>query len=80
MDLHEGFRDPQHAEAAELTRFREEADRLPGIKAIQAALRDAIEPAPGHAHPRRRLWHADLTALDPSGTPGSDPGTHDASP
>jgi ubiquinone/menaquinone biosynthesis C-methylase UbiE len=46
-DLHEGFRDPQEAEAAELTRFLEEVDRLPGVRGIQRAIRQAIDLAPG---------------------------------
>ena len=47
MDLHEGFRDPALAEADELTGFLEAVDRMPGTQAIQRALREALDPAPG---------------------------------
>jgi SAM-dependent methyltransferase len=46
-DLHESFADPREAEAAELTRFLLEVDRLPGIRAIQRAIAAAIDPRPG---------------------------------
>src|SRR5262245_17862165 len=46
-DLHEGFRDPERAPADDLARFLEEADRLPGIRAVRGALRGAIDPRPG---------------------------------
>ena len=47
MDLHEGFRDPALAEADELIGFLEAVDRMPGTRAIQRALREALDPAPG---------------------------------
>ena len=40
-DLHQGFRDPGRAPVTELSRFLEEVDRLPGIRAIRAAMREA---------------------------------------
>jgi ubiquinone/menaquinone biosynthesis C-methylase UbiE len=46
-DLHEGLRDPAQATTSELERFLDEVDRLPGIRAIQRALRRAIVPSPG---------------------------------
>ena len=46
-DLHQGFRDPQRAPADDLIRFLEEADRLPGMRAAQKAMREAIDPRPG---------------------------------
>jgi SAM-dependent methyltransferase len=46
-DLHDGFRDPARATAADLTGFLEEADRLAGFAPIHRALRDAIDPRPG---------------------------------
>jgi len=46
-DLHRGFHDPRQAPADELVRFLEEADRLPGFRAVQQALREAIDPRPG---------------------------------
>jgi SAM-dependent methyltransferase len=46
-DLHEGFRDPALAVAGELTEFLEAVDRLPGTQAVQHALREALELAPG---------------------------------
>jgi SAM-dependent methyltransferase len=45
-DLHAGFHDPRRVPAAELERFLEDADRLPGIRAIQLAMRRAIHPRP----------------------------------
>lgn len=42
-DLHAGFRDPRRVPAAELVRFLETVDRLPGIRAIQRALRAALD-------------------------------------
>ena len=42
-DLHEGFRDPRRVAADELVRFLHEADRLPGVKAIQRAMRRRFE-------------------------------------
>ena len=47
MDLHEGFRDPALAEADELIGFLEAVDRMPGTRAIQRALREALGPEPG---------------------------------
>ena len=46
-DLHEGFRDPRRAPAGELVEFLGAADRLPGIRAVQRALRRALDPHPG---------------------------------
>jgi SAM-dependent methyltransferase len=46
-DLHAGFRDPRRIPADDLVRFLEHADRLPGIRAVQRALRRAIDPQPG---------------------------------
>jgi SAM-dependent methyltransferase len=46
-DLHEGFRDPGRVAADELIRFLHEADRLPGIRAIQRAMRRRIDLRPG---------------------------------
>ena len=46
-DLHEGFRDARRVPPEALTRFLEEADRLPGIRAIQRAMRRALDPRPG---------------------------------
>jgi ubiquinone/menaquinone biosynthesis C-methylase UbiE len=46
-DLHEGFRDPRRVPAGDLVRFLEEADRLPGFRAIQHAMRRAIDPRAG---------------------------------
>ena len=46
-DLHRGFRDPRHVPADELVSFLEEADRLPGMRAAQKALRAALDPRPG---------------------------------
>ena len=47
MDLHEGFRDPDRTPASELERFLERADRLPGMRAIRRASRDALAIEPG---------------------------------
>jgi ubiquinone/menaquinone biosynthesis C-methylase UbiE len=47
MDLHDGFRDPDRAPANELVRFLQRADRLPGMRAIRRALRDALDLRPG---------------------------------
>jgi ubiquinone/menaquinone biosynthesis C-methylase UbiE len=46
-DLHEGFRDPRSVAADELIRFLHEADRLPGIRAIQSAMRRRFDLRPG---------------------------------
>ena len=46
-DLHRGFRDPRHVPAEELVRFLEEADRLPDMRVVQKALREALDPRPG---------------------------------
>ena len=46
-DLHEGFSDPRRVPAGDLERFLEHADRLPGVRAIQRALRRALHPRPG---------------------------------
>ena len=46
-DLHRGFHDPRHAPADDLVRFLEEADRLPGFRAVRQAMREAIDPRPG---------------------------------
>jgi SAM-dependent methyltransferase len=46
-DLHAGFRDPRSGAADELELFLEEADRLPGICAIQRAMRRALGLLPG---------------------------------
>ena len=47
MDLHQGFREPAHAPAHALAHFLEEVDRLPGIRAIRAAMREAVALKPG---------------------------------
>jgi ubiquinone/menaquinone biosynthesis C-methylase UbiE len=46
-DLHRGFHDPRHAQADALVRFLEEADRLPGMRPVRHAMREAIDPKPG---------------------------------
>jgi ubiquinone/menaquinone biosynthesis C-methylase UbiE len=46
-DLHEGFRDARPAAAGDLERFLEQADRLEGIRAVQRALRRALDLRPG---------------------------------
>jgi SAM-dependent methyltransferase len=46
-DLHEGFSDPRRVPAGDLERFLDHADRLPGVRAIQDALRRALHPRPG---------------------------------
>jgi len=46
-DLHDGFRDPRRAPAGELAEFLEAADRLPGFRAVQQAMRRALDPRPG---------------------------------
>jgi ubiquinone/menaquinone biosynthesis C-methylase UbiE len=46
-DLHEGFRDPRRVAADELVWFLCEADRLPGIRAIQKAMRRCFDLRPG---------------------------------
>jgi ubiquinone/menaquinone biosynthesis C-methylase UbiE len=46
-DLHEGFRDARRVPADDLERFLEQADRLPGILAVQRALRRALDVRPG---------------------------------
>jgi SAM-dependent methyltransferase len=46
-DLHRGFHDPRQAPADELVRFLEEADRLPGFRAVREAMREAIDPRAG---------------------------------
>jgi SAM-dependent methyltransferase len=47
MDLHEGFSDPHRAPVGELERFLEYADRLPGLRPIRRASRDALALEPG---------------------------------
>lgn len=47
LDLHEGFRDPWYAATGDLLGFLEAADRLPGIRAVQRAMRRALDPRPG---------------------------------
>ena len=47
VDLHQGFREPARAPAGELSRFLEDVDRLPGIRAIRAAMREAVALEPG---------------------------------
>ena len=42
MDLHQGFREPARAPVQELSRFLADVDRLPGIRAIRAAMREAV--------------------------------------
>ena len=42
MDLHQGFREPARAPARELARFLADVDRLPGIRAIRGAMREAV--------------------------------------
>jgi SAM-dependent methyltransferase len=46
-DLHEGFHDPRRVAAGDLERFLAQADRLPGIRAVQRALRRALDLRPG---------------------------------
>jgi ubiquinone/menaquinone biosynthesis C-methylase UbiE len=46
-DLHEGFREPRSVSAGALERFLEHADGVPGIRAIQHALRRELDPRPG---------------------------------
>lgn len=46
-DLHQGFKDPRRAPAAELERFLAEVDRLEGIQALRHAMREAAALAPG---------------------------------
>jgi ubiquinone/menaquinone biosynthesis C-methylase UbiE len=46
-DLHQGFREPRRVPAGELEGFLEQADRLPGVRAIQRALRQAAGLRPG---------------------------------
>jgi ubiquinone/menaquinone biosynthesis C-methylase UbiE len=46
-DLHEGFRDARRVPAGDLERFLGQADRLPGIRAVQRALRHALDVRPG---------------------------------
>jgi hypothetical protein len=46
-DLHVGFRGPARAVPAALTTFLEQADRLPGMRVIQGAMRRALRPWPG---------------------------------
>ena len=45
--VNHGFRDPDRAPASELVRFLQSADRLPGMRAIRRALRDALDLRPG---------------------------------
>jgi ubiquinone/menaquinone biosynthesis C-methylase UbiE len=47
IDLHDGFRDPSQVPAGDLMRFLEAANQLPGIRAIQRAMRRAVDPRPG---------------------------------
>ena len=47
MDLHQGFREPALAPAQELARFLSDVDRLPGVRAIRAAMREEIALRPG---------------------------------
>ena len=47
MDLHQGFREPARAPAQELARFLADVDRLPGIRAIRGAMREAVALQPG---------------------------------
>jgi hypothetical protein len=65
-DLHEGFRDPRRAPAGELVEFLEAADRLPGIRAVQRALRRALDP-----HPGMRLLGTSPTATSTARSTGS---------
>jgi ubiquinone/menaquinone biosynthesis C-methylase UbiE len=46
-DLHAAFRDPRRAPARGLTDFLEDADRLPGMRTVQLAMRRAIALGPG---------------------------------
>lgn len=46
-DLHAGFDDPRLAEASALEEFLEQVDRLPGVRAIHAAMREALQLRPG---------------------------------
>jgi hypothetical protein len=45
-DLHEAFSDPGHEAADSMARFLEQPDRLPGIRAIQLAMRRALDSRP----------------------------------
>lgn len=46
-DLHRGFHDPRQGAADELMRFLEETDRLPSMRPVREAMREAIGPRPG---------------------------------
>jgi ubiquinone/menaquinone biosynthesis C-methylase UbiE len=46
-NLHDAFRDPARGVADALARFLEDVDRLPGIRAIHAAMRRALDIRPG---------------------------------
>jgi ubiquinone/menaquinone biosynthesis C-methylase UbiE len=46
-DLHAAFRDPRRASTRGLTDFLEDADRLPGMRTVQLAMRRAIALGPG---------------------------------
>ena len=46
-NLHTGFSDPTRRVAAALASFLEDVDRLPGIRAIHAAMRRALAVRPG---------------------------------
>jgi ubiquinone/menaquinone biosynthesis C-methylase UbiE len=46
-DLHAAFRDPRRDSARALTGFLEDADRLPGTRTIQLAMRRALALRPG---------------------------------
>jgi SAM-dependent methyltransferase len=46
-DLHMAFRDPRRAPTSGLTGFLEDADRLPGMRSVQLAIRRAIALGPG---------------------------------
>jgi ubiquinone/menaquinone biosynthesis C-methylase UbiE len=46
-DLHAGFGDPQRASARRLSDFLQDADRLPGMRAVRLAMRRAIALRPG---------------------------------
>jgi hypothetical protein len=46
-DLHAGFRDPCQAVPAALATFLQQADQLPGLRAVRQAMREALRPWPG---------------------------------
>src|SRR5919197_185114 len=47
INLHEAFRNPAGDDGDAMARFLEDVDRLPGVRAIQAAMRRALDVRPG---------------------------------